>query len=446
MMERKPKQETPPEVTAVDRDGWVRETRTYRVITPLFGGGEETQKADSITTVRASEVRGHLRFWWRAMRGGNSTGDLAEMKQREENIWGSTSGKDSAGKNNAGHSKVSMIIRQPIQNELIKKIKDHKGNLVGIGEPTSPWGYVAFPLRAQDNKPAGSVLSGVFFDLELTYPDEFAAEIETAIWAWEVFGGIGARIRRGFGALQCVKATRNGKDVTESLLESQKVEQEIKDRLNHHVVEGKWPKGVPHISADIDLFVSKNRQSPEEAWEDMFSALRDFRQKNSRYDRKTGRKSSFGLSRWPEANAIRVAFNLPPRFPIDVPEVVVNKYPRGKFGLPIGFEMHHDKEIKTRPELRGIEHDRLASPLILRPIPCKEGAVGLAAVLNWEPMSGDDRYTPPGGLILKDAPENPAVSGKLDPDEIALIPPLAGEKDVLKAFFKYLRKSGGTKR
>ena len=108
--------------------------------------------------------------------------------------------------------------------------------------------------------------------------------------------------------------------------------------------------------------------------------------------------------------------------------------------------MHHDKEIQERPELRGIAHDRLASPLILKPLPYKEETVGLAAVLDWEPMPGDDMYTPPGGLILKDAPNNPQVSGKLEPDEIALIPPLAGEKDVLKAFFKYLRKSGGTKK
>lgn len=39
-MNRKPEQGTPPEVTPVDRDGWVKETRTYKIITPLFGGGK----------------------------------------------------------------------------------------------------------------------------------------------------------------------------------------------------------------------------------------------------------------------------------------------------------------------------------------------------------------------------------------------------------------------
>ena len=59
----------PPEVKNNERPGWVTEIRKYKVITPLYGGGEETQKPDSVTTVRASEVRGHLRFWWRALHG-----------------------------------------------------------------------------------------------------------------------------------------------------------------------------------------------------------------------------------------------------------------------------------------------------------------------------------------------------------------------------------------
>ena len=41
------------------------------VITPLFGGGAEPGVADLLAPVRASSIRGHLRFWWRACKCAN---------------------------------------------------------------------------------------------------------------------------------------------------------------------------------------------------------------------------------------------------------------------------------------------------------------------------------------------------------------------------------------
>src|SRR2546423_570031 len=59
----------------------------YVVITPLFGGGVAPAVADPVTVVRGSEIRGHLRFWWRACRGGQYNGDLCAMKETEDLIW-----------------------------------------------------------------------------------------------------------------------------------------------------------------------------------------------------------------------------------------------------------------------------------------------------------------------------------------------------------------------
>ena len=39
----------------------------------------------------------------------------------------------------------------------------------------------------------------------ITYPTQWSAEIEAALWAWETFGGLGARTRRGFGALHLLE-------------------------------------------------------------------------------------------------------------------------------------------------------------------------------------------------------------------------------------------------
>jgi CRISPR-associated protein Cmr1 len=79
------------------QDNLIRQVRRYKLITPLFGGGVEPHQADPVTIVRGTEVRGHLRFWWRATRGGQFNGSLKEMRRREEEIWGSAAAKDKPG-------------------------------------------------------------------------------------------------------------------------------------------------------------------------------------------------------------------------------------------------------------------------------------------------------------------------------------------------------------
>src|SRR5579885_1443792 len=60
--------------------------RKYKLITPLFGGGVSPMECDPVTIIRGSEIRAHLRFWWRATRGGGYNGDLSEMKKAEAKI------------------------------------------------------------------------------------------------------------------------------------------------------------------------------------------------------------------------------------------------------------------------------------------------------------------------------------------------------------------------
>jgi len=71
-------------------------TRTYRLITPMFGGGEEVNRADSVTVVRPSSIKGQLRFWWRALRGWLSKGDVGKLLAIEEAIWGGVTKSEKA--------------------------------------------------------------------------------------------------------------------------------------------------------------------------------------------------------------------------------------------------------------------------------------------------------------------------------------------------------------
>ena len=81
----------PPPIYKKPRPDLIRQVRTYKLITPFFGGGVRPNKRDPVTLVRGTAVRGHLRFWWRATQGGRFGNDIAEMKKAEDALWGSAS-------------------------------------------------------------------------------------------------------------------------------------------------------------------------------------------------------------------------------------------------------------------------------------------------------------------------------------------------------------------
>jgi CRISPR-associated protein Cmr1 len=144
-----------PEVKVREYDR-VRQVRRYKLITPLFGGGVEPNRADPITVVRGTEVRGQLRFWWRATRGGRSNGDLEKMRQTEEKIWGGAAAKGKPGPSDVIISVEILNRGRPFQ------VRDNKGRMVrNLGDFNSPYSYAAFPLR--DDKSNPPILEDVEF-------------------------------------------------------------------------------------------------------------------------------------------------------------------------------------------------------------------------------------------------------------------------------------------
>lgn len=400
----------------------VRQTRTYELITPLFGGGVEPRAADPVTRVRASEVRGQLRFWWRACRGGSYNGDLQRMREAEAALWGAASTEKEA--------RPSQV---QVRAEVTARGSD-RDVFRAPGKAAPDWrtlAYAAFPLQGDEKKAPDKVLEGVEFSLVLIFPASLRAEVEAALWAWETFGGLGGRTRRGFGALRLV----NIDNVPVGLPEGGRVEAEIRAGLRKHVVNGTWPCGVPHLSSDLRMRVTSIRSDSRDAWEHLIRCLKDFRQsRNAGISRERP-----GRSRWPEPDEIRrLTHRRCPRHAESLSGI--RKFPRAAFGLPIAFHFRRD-DVGDPEEtvLKGADkaYERLASPLILRPLACKKGAVGLAAVLE-----GTGPGTLPGGLILqkKDDPDThwPARA-LLEPSEAAEIQPLQGRVDVLQAFLDTVR-------
>jgi CRISPR-associated protein Cmr1 len=409
---RKPKISKAPPIKPTPGD-YITQTREYELITPLFGGGVVPGESDPVTIIRGTEIRGHLRFWWRACRAGQFNGDSKRMKEAEDHLWGAAS---TAKKPRPSQVQLQVDILdqgQPFETY------DRHGNPVDISHFRSPYSYAAFPLERGQ-----TVQQGIRFKLLLTFPKTEQAEIEAALWAWETLGGIGARTRRGFGALQCLSI--NGE--TQLAPAASQVHHHLQQKLDEYVTTGIWPDGVPHLIQTIDFKVTDQSQDPQAAWRYLLQALKRFRQA-----RNPGTAHNRpGRSKWPEPDAIRRKTGQRASLHSQVLSDI-DKFPRAAFGLPVVFQFKDQRQGDPSPtSLQGADFDRLASPLILRPIACAGGkAVGIALILNTP-------QEPPGGLILKGAPGNPRVTRQLTPDEARHIQPLNGATDVLKAFLDTL--------
>jgi CRISPR-associated protein Cmr1 len=394
---------SPPQTTPKQNDEVITQIREYELITPLFGGGVNPGEADPVTLIRGTEVRGQLRFWWRACRGGQFDGDLAKMKKAEDKLWGTAYKK---GEKPLSHEETVQIAIEII----------NQGAPIRFDDRSVP-AYAAFPLQS-DPKP---VRKDISFKLTVSYPEKHKEEVEAAFWAWETFGGVGARTRRGFGALRLLKI--DGANYTDLPLSNQVIDW-INEKLSQFVIGGKYPEDIPHLTQSPHFKVIGSFFNAKEAWNRLISKLHGFRQIP---DGRSGR------SNWPEPEAIR--FLTKRRYFKYRQRPDDRKFPRAVFGLPIIFHFKDpgDPEDTT---LQGEKDkiERLASPLILRPLLCKDGrAVGLAVLLEGPRI-------PPSGLRLveKGNRKSYTVDAMLTQKEANTIPVLKSETDVLQAFMKYV--------
>jgi CRISPR-associated protein Cmr1 len=235
------------------------------------------------------------------------------------------------------------------------------------------------------------------FTLTLSFPTDKQTvnDVQATLWAWDTFGGIGARTRRGFGALACEQVSaRNGDQQFPTqgwqweyqAANRQQVEQQLFRDGGHFVAKGSWAANVPHLSrstAHYKVVVLNNNPDEYSVWKHLIKALKDFRQE---------RDANFGRSHWPEPDAIRARTgqSLPAHRIPKHASPLNTKFPRAAFGLPIIFEFQNGApdagtvgQDPRKTTLSGAGVTRLASPLILRPLACGNGQyVGLALVLE----------------------------------------------------------------
>jgi|Deesub1362A_J573_1020465.scaffolds.fasta_scaffold05271_2 CRISPR-associated protein Cmr1 len=190
----------------------------FEAITPIFMGGADQSRAE----IRASSIKGLMRWWFRALAGSYFGDDVEGLRKAEEYVFGSTgrkSGviveisdikgtkhrlinkvtKDKRGKIKPILNEKSMILPLPYlffpikmyADELIKEFQViYKGNVDKINTALNYENIYFYPPKTK-------------FKIVLTSYDEKAFKLSLlSLWTLLTLGGIGFRNRRGMGCLK----------------------------------------------------------------------------------------------------------------------------------------------------------------------------------------------------------------------------------------------------
>ena len=177
----------------------IRTILSLETITPLFGGSAKAGYIDKTNPIRAASIRGHLRFWWRAL-FGTRYATTKDLFTAEEILWGSS-------------EKPGLVSLKVLEAGRVEK--EVKPSDFGSDERTKknpPEAYFLFPFTEPNTGSEKPGAQKVSFTIELTChapPDQLEdlqKQVESTLRAWVTLGGIGVRTRRGLGAL---RATSN---------------------------------------------------------------------------------------------------------------------------------------------------------------------------------------------------------------------------------------------
>ena len=151
-----------------------RKTYEVEIITPMFLGGADTMKADTMKAeLRIPPIKGMLRFWWRALHPDLANNNYDSLRKEESGLFGDAG--DTYGKSPVKiqfsdiNNSLSLNKFSPLPHSDTKKFQ-----------------FVGF-------QPA----SNSKFKIIITGSEKIHKLFEFSL----IVGGLGKRSRRGFGSL-----------------------------------------------------------------------------------------------------------------------------------------------------------------------------------------------------------------------------------------------------
>jgi CRISPR-associated protein Cmr1 len=414
------------------------------VVTPILAGAAVLRALDDTDVIRAATIRGHLRFWWRALHA-HSYDKPQDLYAHESELWGRAA-EDQGGRS-AVELRLEVEQRGEIDSSDIRLYDSKKG-----GKAT-PGAYALWPAR---QPPAPRRKPGTRFLLMLAAPSADIKAVQNAVRAWLLFGGYGSRTRRGLGSLRVL-------DGGSIWLPRAATRPELARLFGGDIfaAPGRPPSDVPWL-AGAELHVGPPRSDAETAWTTALEWLKEFRQGTSGPPGGRAREPGANkpqpyrpsISNWPEADKIRhLTGKTQGHKPHHNPTPV---WPRAGFGLPIvgqfqteardgrrldepeKFEIRWREPDPDMPE-EGVPHDRLASPLIVKALPLADARfVPMALWLN-------RAYPEKGEVFLNGVEHSAAPFDRLvAKGDTARFSALSGKNSLQTAFLDWLQATQKT--
>lgn len=377
------------------------------VVTPIFGGSHQTREIDDVDVIRGPSVRGHLRFWWRALYATQCS-SAAELYQCESKLWGRAATDHEGGRS-------AVEIRVDVEG------KAGAIDASDVNPQQTPGAYALWPARAE--KKRGQVgkraarrrKPGTKIQLALKVPVTAESEVKNALRAWILFGGYGGRTRRGLGSLGVLDDAR-------TWLPSAATREALANLFGFDIfaIPMKAQGDVPWLGGAA-MHVGEVERDAQKAWTRALDWLNVFRQGTKHQQGGRAREPSSdpkrpSISNWPEADKVR--HHSTPRQGLRWAHTPSHNdtaaWPRAGFGLPIvgQFQSKSREQHPTRKKRNGrpdekywnelpaahpnygaepegfalcwrvgnIEHERLASPLIVKALPVAEGTFAPCAL------------------------------------------------------------------
>jgi len=322
----------------------------FEVITPMFGGDAKSWQIDRENPVRVQSIKGQLRFWWRTMQHES---DQKTLLHRENSLWGGVCGD---GDDDRIKSLVSLSLIVSMRPRLQQFVLEDSGYAVkGDIIPK----YVSFPVtdRIKKNEQIQFVVA-MQFKLAVNFQRQDETEVLDTLRLWILFGGVGARTRRGAGSLYC-----------EELLAG------IKTQADVYQFASKFSKGQSAQSyaslAGFQLYAGesqdgKTQNDVHSLWNRFLDNYGKFRQQRTPGTPKPGR------SYWPEPDAVRLMAKKFNKHKPEHPDKVW--FPRAAFGLPIISRFQDPRGTGDPDGQYSLEPDigsgmRFSSPVIIKIVP-----------------------------------------------------------------------------
>lgn len=189
-------------------------TARFELSAPMFSG-QEGDKGPA--EIRPTEIKAALRFWWRALAWGRGVRTPQALKEQEDILFGTAAGEGRNGVGGRGQGAFLLRVRgslssgdfiatgTPLQN--IATRHNIRGDMKGFC-------HVAYGLLSQKREPATikpALAHGVCFDVDIIprkgLDDDVKRELVRALFAFGLLGGIGSRVRRGFGSVVLTEIT-----------------------------------------------------------------------------------------------------------------------------------------------------------------------------------------------------------------------------------------------